>query len=86
MRICADEGFKKIELTNGVETIMGEKTIVNNGESATEYDAENIQTDREKRRDGISEEDIRKADWGGKKVPRDPKGDPRKAHDAVQDR
>ncbi len=61
---------------------MGEKTIVNDGESVTEFDAENLRTDKEKRRDGESEEDIRKEDWGVKKVPPKPKGDPRKAKDA----
>ena len=32
---------------------MGEKTIVNDGESITEFDAENLRTDKEKRRDGV---------------------------------
>jgi hypothetical protein len=65
---------------------MGEKTIVNDGASVTEFDAENIQTDKEKRRDGISEEDIRKGDWGTKSAPVDSPGTPRKAQDALQDR
>ena len=70
---------KKIESTNGVETIMDEKTIVNDGVSVTEFDAETIQTDKEKRRDGISEEDIRKGDWGEKPAPIDSQGTPHKA-------
>ena len=65
---------------------MSDKTIVNDGASATEFDAENIQTDKEKARDGISENDIRKADWGVKKVPHDPKGNQRKAQETVQNR
>jgi len=60
---------------------MGEKTIVNNGASVTEFDAENIQTDKEKRRDGISGEDIRKGDWGEKQDPHDQMGDPHKARE-----
>lgn len=66
---------------NGVESIMGEKTIVNDGASVTEFDAENIQTDKEKRRDGISGEDIRKGDWGEKQDPHDQMGAPRKAQE-----
>jgi hypothetical protein len=65
---------------------MGEKTMVNDGASVTEFDAENIQTDKEKKRDGISGEDIRKGDWGEKPAPVDSQGTPRKAQDAVQDR
>jgi hypothetical protein len=65
---------------------MGDKTIVNDGASVTEFDAENLQTDKEKRRDGMSEEDIRKGDWGIKPAPVDSSGAPRKAQDAVQDR
>ena len=65
---------------------MGDKTILDDGASVTKFDAENIQTDKEKRRDGISEKDIRKSDWDGEKVPRDPKSDPRKTHNAAQDR
>lgn len=68
---------------------MSDKNEVHdsNKPSATEFDAENIQSDREKRRDGKSEEDICKANWGVKKNDcHDPKGDPRKAHDPVQDR
>jgi hypothetical protein len=52
---------------------MREKTIVDDGASHTEFDVENIQTDREKRRDGVSEEDIRKADRGTTHKPSDPK-------------
>lgn len=63
---------------------MGEKTIVNDGASVTGFDAENIQTDKEKRRDGISGEDIRKGDWGKKPAPVDSPGTPRKGQDAVQ--
>ena len=58
---------------------MGEKKILNDGESVTEFDAENIHTDREKRRDGISEKDIRKGDGGAKPAPIDSMGTPRKA-------
>jgi hypothetical protein len=59
--------------------------MVNKGESVTEFDAENLQTDREKRRDGISEEEIRNADWGREKDPRHPGKSPLKAHKAAQD-
>lgn len=51
---------------------MDNKTILNADVSVTEFDAENIQTDKEKARDGISGEDIHNASWGVKKVPRDP--------------
>lgn len=66
---------------------MSDKNKVHdrNKPSAVEFDAENIQTDREKRRDGISEEDIRNADWGGEKGSHDPKGNPCTVQDAVQD-
>ena len=65
---------------------MGDKTMVNDGESATEFDAENIQTDREKRRDGISEDDIRKGNWGVKQTPSDPGADLRNRKNTVQNR
>jgi hypothetical protein len=65
---------------------MGDKTILDDGASVTEFDAENIQTDKEKRRDGISGKDIRKADWGAKKAPSDPKANPRNRKNTVQNR
>ena len=65
---------------------MDEKTIMNDGASVTEFDAENIQTDKEKRRDGISEEDIRKGDWGGKPAPADSPAAPLKVQDPIQNR
>ena len=39
---------------------MGDKTRVNDGASVTEFDAENVQTDKEKARDGIARDDIHK--------------------------
>jgi hypothetical protein len=57
---------------------MGDKTIVNGGASVTEFDAENLQTDREKKRDGISV-DVRtdrgtKTDPGTSSAPRKKRG------------
>jgi hypothetical protein len=64
---------------------MSDKPILNDGASVTEFDAENIQTDKEKRRDGISEEDIRKASWGGNRPSSEPKGARRTVKDTVQE-
>ncbi len=47
---------------------MSEKTIVDDGASVTEFDAENILTDREKRRDGLLKDDPRKGDGSKKKI------------------
>jgi len=58
---------------------MSDNTILDGSASVTRFDAENIQTDKEKARDGISGEDIQKASWGVKEVPPDPKNDPRKS-------
>jgi hypothetical protein len=52
---------------NGVEYKMDKKKVVKPGESVTKVDAGDLQTNREKARDGMSREDIRKADWGKKK-------------------
>jgi hypothetical protein len=46
---------------NGDERRMGDKTMVNDGSSVTEFDAENVQTDKEKKRDGKAKPDPRKA-------------------------
>jgi hypothetical protein len=77
--------FKKIVAGNGVEIIMSDKPILNDGASVTEFDAENIQTDKEKRRDGISEKDIRKASGGMNHASPGPKSAPRTMKDAVQE-
>jgi len=53
---------------------MADKPILDRGESATKFDAENLQTDREKRRDGIPEEDIRKDDWAAEPASHGPAG------------
>jgi hypothetical protein len=65
---------------------MGDKTMVNDGASVTEFDAENLQTDKEKARDDIPEDDIRTAGRGGKQAPSDPKADPRNRKKTVQTR
>ena len=65
---------------------MSKKTIVNDGASVTEFDAENIQTDKEKARDGLSEDDIRTADRGGNPAPSDPRADPGNRKNTVQNR
>ena len=40
---------------------MREKTVVNDGASVTEFDAENLQTHKEKARDRKGRDDTRKA-------------------------
>ena len=57
---------------------MDKKKVVKPGESVTKVDAGDLQTNREKARDGMSREDISKADWGKKKSSQDPKGDAKK--------
>ena len=39
---------------------MGDKTIVDSGASVTEFDAENILTEKEKKRDGLIKSDAGK--------------------------
>ena len=50
----------KIVPVNGVGSGMDDKTIMDDGASVTEFDAENVKTSKEKTRDEMTRDDVRK--------------------------
>jgi hypothetical protein len=51
----------KIVSVNGVGSGMDDKTIMDDGASVTEFDAENVKTSKEKARDRMTRDNIQKA-------------------------